>query len=61
MNRVVKILMERDGLTREEAEREAEILTGDIILAAEDGCYEEAEDILLDAGFELDYLDDLLF
>lgn len=61
MNRMVKILMKRDGLTKAEAEREVEMLRGDVILAAEDGCYEEAEDILLAAGFEPDYLDDLLF
>ena len=60
MNRVVKILMERDGYTETEAKKAVEMLTESIIEAAEDGCYEEAEEYLMDYGLEPDYLDDLL-
>lgn len=60
MNRMVKIFMERDGMTEAEARRSYELLREDVIQAAEDGDYEEAEDIMLGAGFEMDYLVDIL-
>ena len=52
--------MERDGFTETEAKREYMLLREDVIQAAEDGFYEEAEDILLGAGFDLDDMIDLL-
>lgn len=60
MNKMVKTFMERDGLTEAEAKREYELLREDVLQAAEDGMFEEAEDIMLSSGFELDYLVDLL-
>lgn len=60
MNRVEKIFMDRDGCTPGEAKREYELLREDIIQAAEDGYYEDAEDMLLCAGFDLDYMIDML-
>lgn len=60
MNRVEKIFMDRDGCTPSEAKREYELLREDVLQAAEDGMFDEAEDIMLGAGFELDYLVDLL-
>ena len=60
MNNVVKTFMERDGFTETEAKREYMLLREDVIQAAEDGFYEEAEDILLGAGFDLDDMIDLL-
>jgi len=60
MNHIVKTFMERDGMTESEAKREYELLREDVIQSAEDGYYMEAEDMLLDAGFDLDYMVDLL-
>ena len=60
MNRLVEVMMRRDGLTESEAKREYQLLREDVLQAAEDGCYEEAEDIMLSSGFELDYIADLL-
>ena len=60
MNNVVKTFMNRDGFTEAEAKREYMLLREDVLQAAEDGCYMEAEDILLDAGFDLDDMIDLL-
>ena len=59
MNAVVKTFMERDGLSETEAKREFQLLREDVLQAAEDGCFMEAEDIMLDAGFDLDYIIDL--
>ena len=60
MNQIVKTFMERDGLTESEAKREYQLLREDVLQAAEDGYYMEAEDYLLDAGFDLDYMIDLI-
>lgn len=61
MNRVVRILMERDDMTRSEAEeRVAEVqeLLEDAVNA---GSYNQAEDILADElGLEMDYIFDLI-
>ena len=59
MNRMVKILMERDGMSESEAKREYELLREDVLQAAEDGLFEDAEDMMLSAGFEMDYVADL--
>ena len=61
-DRIIAILMERDGLTEEEAREQVE----DAVEAINDilengGSYEEAEDVLLeDLGLEMDYIFDLL-
>lgn len=60
MNKMVEVMMRRDGLTESEAKREYELLREDVLQAAEDGMFDEAEDIMLSSGFELDYLVDLL-
>lgn len=60
MNNMVKTFMRRDGMSEAEAKREYQLLREDVIQAAEDGYYMEAEDILLDAGFDLDDMIDLL-
>ena len=59
MNRMVKILMERDGLTESEARNEYTQLREDVLSAVEDGDFFGAEDIMLDMGFEMDYVADL--
>ena len=60
MNKMVEVMMRRDGLTESEARREYELLREDVLQAAEDGEFFEAEDIMLGAGFEMDYIADLL-
>lgn len=61
MNRTIQVLMERDGLSYEEAVKAFSLLQGEAWEIAEDGDYEEMEDLLLDYGLEMDYLDDLIF
>ena len=61
MNQVIKILIERDTMTYEEAESQVkevqELLEG----ALSTGNYDEAEDILADElGLEMDYIFDLI-
>ena len=57
MNKVVKILMERDGMTKNEAEELID-KTREEILAADPF---EAEDIIIDMlGLEMDYIFDIL-
>jgi len=61
MNRVVKILMQRDGLTKEEAIDAINDARTEIYSAVEDGDYEEAEDIMQSLlGLEADYLLDII-
>ena len=56
MNAVIKILMDRDGLTYEEAREEYEITQEEILESIADG-YGDVEDILLDnLGLEMDYI-----
>lgn len=58
MNRIVKILMERDGLTREEAEALMNETRDEIMMADHP---EEVDDIIQNyLGLEPDYLMDLL-
>ena len=61
-DRIIAILMERDGLTEEEAREQVEDAVEAINEILESGgSYEEAEDILLeDLGLEMDYIFDLL-
>ena len=61
MNRVVRILMERDGMTEEEAKDALNDARTEIYSAVEDGCYEEAEDIMYSfLGLEMDYILDVI-
>lgn len=61
MNRVVKILMQRDNMTEQEAINVVNQARTEIYSAAEDGCYDEAEDIMYSLlGLEMDYLMDIL-
>lgn len=61
MNRVVKILMERDHMTEKEAKNAIEQARTEIYSAVEDGCYDEAEDIMQSLlGLEMDYLMDII-
>ena len=56
-NRVVEILMNRDGMTREEAEERVQEVREMIVTAS----VLEAEDILIDElGLEMDYIFDLI-
>jgi hypothetical protein len=57
MNKVVEILMRRDGMTREEAEEKVQEVREMIVCAS----VLEAEDILIDElGLEMDYIFDLI-
>lgn len=63
MKDMIEILMERDGLSREEAERQVEDTSSRIWdeLGYEDCELEDLEDILYgDTGLEPDYLLDML-
>lgn len=61
MNRVVKILMKRDDMTREEAESRVEEVRELLEDAVVTGSYNKAEDILADEiGLEMDYIFDLI-
>lgn len=57
VNRVVQILMERDGLTQKEAEQLVEQVRDE----CEGASPEEVEDIFMcDLGLEMDYIFDVL-
>lgn len=59
MNRVVKILMERDGMTEEEAKAEVRAGRQEMLEALEYG--EDLDDMMSDLfGLEPDYLFDVL-
>lgn len=61
MSRLVKVLMNRDGVTRDEAERMVNEVREEILEAVYDGDYNEAEDIMLsELGLEMDYIYDIL-
>lgn len=61
MNRIVKILMERDGMTKREATDLFKKVKEMVVDAAESGNYSEAEDIILsELGLEIDYIFDIL-
>lgn len=58
INNVVRILMERDGLTREEAE----VRLDEVRVFLDEADPFEAEDIIADElGLEMDYIFDILF
>ena len=57
MNRIVEILMNRDGMSREEAEEKVQEVRGMIV----DASAFEVENILIDElGLEMDYIFDLI-
>ena len=59
MNKIIKILMDRDGMAEDEA-RNLFNETQELLLDAEDP--DEVEDILMDElGLEPDYLFDILY
>lgn len=63
MNRVVSILMKRDGITESEAKELVEEVRAEITQGVEDGIYtyDDVECILAsDLGLEMDYLVDIL-
>lgn len=61
MSNLVRTLMERDGVTRDEAERMVNEVREEILEAVYDGDYSEAEDIMLsELGLEMDYIYDIL-
>ena len=61
MSKLVRTLMERDGVTRDEAERMVNEVREEILEAVYDGDYSEAEEIMLsELGLEMDYIYDIL-
>lgn len=61
INRVVRILMERDSMTREEAEHLLNQVRDEMNDAIAEGDYDLAEDIMYsDLGLEMDYIMDVL-
>lgn len=56
-NRIIGILMHRDGITKEEAEEVFEDVQNNI-LNAED--FEDVEGVLNGLGLEMDYFEDLI-
>ncbi len=61
MRSIKEILMDRDGMTSEEADELIEEVREDINFAASNGEYELAEDIMYaDLGLEMDYIFELL-
>lgn len=62
MNKIIKILMERDGISREEAKELYLDCKIEMESAIDEGRYSEAEDILADyLGLEIDYAIYILF
>ena len=62
MNKVVKILIERDGLTKEEAEELLESVREECYRAIDEEKDYLVEDIILDdLGLEMDYIYDVLY
>jgi hypothetical protein len=60
MNNIIKILMERDGMTYEEAKEAYEDTREEMLQSIEDG-YLDADEILADnLGLELDYIFDFI-
>ena len=61
MNRIVKILMNRDDLTESEAKEVVKDARRMIDDAVSEGNYEEAEDIMAsELGLDMDYIFDLI-
>lgn len=60
MNRVVKIFMERDGMTKEEAVDYWREMRKEVNAMIEENEYDEVEDLLMSEGLEMDYVFDLI-
>ena len=61
MNRVVKIFMKRDEMTREEAQERFDELQEDVMETLQTGGnYDDVEDILLAEELEMDYIWDIV-
>lgn len=61
MNEIKRILMDRDDLTSNEADKELSMMREDFYNIAENGgSIEDVEELLYSEGFELDYIFDLL-
>jgi len=61
MKDTVRVLMERDGMTREEAEEMVRNARDEMYELLEDGCYDDAEDFLAcEFGLEMDYIFDFI-
>jgi hypothetical protein len=62
LNRIEEILVERDGLTPEEAHDTYKEVFNNIVMMAEDGDLMELEEYFMgELGLEPDYLEDILF
>ena len=60
-NEIKNVLMNRDGLTSKEADRELSIMREDFYSIAENGgTLDDVEELLFSEGLELDYIFDLL-
>ena len=61
MNEIKRILMDRDGLTSNEADRELKMMREDFYSIVESGgSIEYVEELLNSEGLELDYIFELL-
>lgn len=56
----VEVLMQRDGLTREEAEAMVQEVYEHFMECIEEGNFVAAEDAMYEIGLEPDYLEDFL-
>ena len=61
MNRIIDILMKRDGLSKEEARQQLENTKEMMLDAISAGDFNEVEEIMYsELGLEMDYIDDIL-
>ena len=60
MEKVIKIFMDRDGLSRDEAVDQLNEIRWLIERALHSGSNDEVEDILMDYDLEMDYINDIL-
>lgn len=61
MEKIINILMKRDGISFEEARRQCEDTVAEIHMAIASGDYMLAEELMMsDLGLESDYLMDIL-
>ena len=59
---VIDILMERDNVTREEAQHTLNVVRSEVEDAIAVGDYDEVEEIVAsELGLEMDYIDEILF
>ena len=60
MNKVIRILMERDGLTYEEAKEEYEATREEMLQSIEEGNLDADEILANNLGLEIDYIFDFI-